>query len=559
MKKNSIFTIVALAFTAFGILSCSDEVSSVWPDNKVSPNVPLAEWGISMDDVAKRMEGYVTLSQTNNSLLYTDGNTSKQTYAFLFTNNQLSASSVVMPSKDLSVYTGAYNHIGLIGTKDVYTNTNLNTITTLYPAIDADNTLCAVGFLPIETDTYEELEIPVLTTNEPKIIDYSSVEVSGSATGLQADDSFGIIFGNESSLSDGVKLKSTEIGDCSFTLTQLEIGKTYYFCTYADAGDITYLGQILSFIIPSPNISVTTGASENITSNSVTINGSADISLDYESEYEYGFFLNTSGNPSKSNYVIDVKPDITQTKNFKANVSNLQDNTTYYYCAYVRCGEGYFYGSTKSFSTPKATKGILAGHEWVDLGLPSGLKWATCNVGATSPWRCGDYYAWGETYTKYSYSSDNYPYGNTNSHSYNIPYDISGTSYDVARTLWGSTWRMPTFSEIRELYYYCSFSWEYYNGIYGAWMTGQNGNSIFLPAGGGIGKGFTGSNGTSVSGQGTYGRYWSATMAYKQNWNEVKYLFFKQEGISLTSYVLGSYSDTNTNGFNGLLVRPVTK
>lgn len=79
MKKNSIFTIVALAFTAFGILSCSDEVSSVWPDNKVSPNVPLAEWGISMDDVAKRMEGYVTLSQTNNSLLYTDGNTSKQT------------------------------------------------------------------------------------------------------------------------------------------------------------------------------------------------------------------------------------------------------------------------------------------------------------------------------------------------------------------------------------------------------------------------------------------------------------------------------------------------
>ena len=90
-------------------------------------------------------------------------------------------------------------------------------------------------------------------------------------------------------------------------------------------------------------------------------------------------------------------------------------------------------------------------------------------------------------------------------------------------------------------------------------MTGQNGNSIFLPAGGGIGKGFPGSNGTSVAGQGTYGRYWSATMAYKQNWNEVKFLFFTQEGISLTSYVLGSYSDTNTNGFNGLLVRPVTK
>ena len=464
-----------------------------------------------------------------------------------------------MPTSDLSAYVGTYKHLGLIGTKDVYANAEKNTIATLYPALSADSSLSAVGFLPIESETYENLDIPELTTNEATIIDYSSVEVSGSVTGLQAEDTYGIIFGNQSSLSDGIKLKSAEGENFSFTLNQLEIGKTYYYCSYADAGDVTYFGQTLSFVIPSPDIKVTTDDAENVESYSVTIKGSAEISLQYDTDYDYGFFLSTSGNPSKSNNVLDVKPDITQTNIFKANVENLKDNITYYFCAYVLCGGSYFYGNTKNFKTPKATRGTLAGHDWVDLGLPSGLKWATCNVGASSPEQYGGYYAWGETSTKSGYYSNNYSYGNTNTHSYNIPYNISETSYDVARKQWGSTWMMPTFSDIRELYNNCTFSWERVNGVYGARMTGKNGNSIFLPAGGGIGPGFSGSSGTTVVGTGTYGRYWSATMAYKQNWNEVKYLYFNQDGIKLTQYVLGSYSDMNTNGFNGLLVRPVTK
>ena len=123
-----------------------------------------------------------------------------------------------------------------------------------------------------------------------------------------------------------------------------------------------------------------------------------------------------------------------------------------------------------------STTGTLAGHEWVDLGLPSGTKWATCNVGASKPEDYGDYYAWGETSTKTNYSSSNYK----NKDNYSLG-DISGTSYDVAHVKWGSLWRMAKRAEWNELAKYCSAKAETKNGVKGTRYTGKNGNSIFLP------------------------------------------------------------------------------
>ena len=113
--------------------------------------------------------------------------------------------------------------------------------------------------------------------------------------------------------------------------------------------------------------------------------------------------------------------------------------------------------------------------EAIDLGLS--VKWASCNVGATSPEDYGGYYAWGETEEKEIYRWDNYT---------NIAnYDISGTEYDVAHVKWGGTWRMPTEFEFSELTWYCEWTWiTLFNGIGGYKVTGPNGNSIFLPAAG---------------------------------------------------------------------------
>ena len=166
-------------------------------------------------------------------------------------------------------------------------------------------------------------------------------------------------------------------------------------------------------------------------------------------------------------------------------------------------GGGYYFINERIQEEEKYVKThvTINGHEYVDLGLPSGLKWATCNVGANKPEDYGNYYAWGEIKTKSEYTSDN-------SITYDMRFkfnDISGDArYDAARANWGGTWRLPTYTELEELTYKCTWTWTTQNSISGYKVTGPNGNSIFLPA-----AGYR--YGTSLSGDGDDGYYWSST------------------------------------------------
>lgn len=130
---------------------------------------------------------------------------------------------------------------------------------------------------------------------------------------------------------------------------------------------------------------------------------------------------------------------------------------------------------------------------WVDLGLPSGILWAAYNVGATSPEEYGGYYAWGETFVKSSYTEENYKYfdkwivsGYDKIPSYiNIGENISATSYDVVKSIDESAdARMATIRDLEELLIYCTIKKEIYCSIKGYRITGQNGNSIFVPSAG---------------------------------------------------------------------------
>ena len=128
-------------------------------------------------------------------------------------------------------------------------------------------------------------------------------------------------------------------------------------------------------------------------------------------------------------------------------------------------------------------------HEWVDLGLPSGTKWATCNVGANSPEEYGDYFAWGETAPKDYYvwsmlfdtddgGSTFKKYNNNGGLTELLPED------DAATKNWGSPWHMPTFEQIEELLDNCTREWTTQGGVNGTLVTGPNGSTIFLPAAG---------------------------------------------------------------------------
>ena len=166
-----------------------------------------------------------------------------------------------------------------------------------------------------------------------------------------------------------------------------------------------------------------------------------------------------------------------------------------------------------------------AAHEWVDLGLPSGTLWATCNIGASSPEDYGDYFAWGETEPKEVYNWDTYKWYR---HDHDEPYlwgylrycTISAYGYDgyvdymselepeddAAYVNWGPLWRIPTYEQARELQANCSFQGTTLNGVNGVQVTGPNGKTLFMTP-----VGFRW-DGSLCDADGTYGRYWTSTL-----------------------------------------------
>ena len=122
----------------------------------------------------------------------------------------------------------------------------------------------------------------------------------------------------------------------------------------------------------------------------------------------------------------------------------------------------------------------------IDLGLPSGTKWACCNVGVSKPEEYGNYYAWGETSAKSVYNQDTYLFYDSSTGTYfDIGRDIAGTKYDAATVNWGASWRMPNWEQCYELCKKNTSELTMVNGVNGRKFTGNNGKSIFLPAAGG--------------------------------------------------------------------------
>lgn len=141
-------------------------------------------------------------------------------------------------------------------------------------------------------------------------------------------------------------------------------------------------------------------------------------------------------------------------------------------------------------------------HDFTDLGLS--VMWATCNIGADAPEQYGDYFAWGETEPKDSYTEQNYLLTKDGVFDSSIK-EISATQYDAATVLWQDTWRMPTITEVEELASRCTWTWTSLNGTNGYRVTGPSGQSIFLPA--------AGQKRESTVNAGSTGYYWTGTLS----------------------------------------------
>ena len=187
--------------------------------------------------------------------------------------------------------------------------------------------------------------------------------------------------------------------------------------------------------------------------------------------------------------------------------------------------------------TEKPSGPTLTSSGYVDLGLS--VKWASCNLGASTPAGEGGYYAWGETSTKTKYTKENYAYSTYT----DIGENITGTQYDAATVNLGKDWRMPTMEEVKELCEKCTFTYGDVDGVKGYYATGKNGNSIFLPCYGYIGL---------------YNPY---TNNYKENEDDGCFWAGSEEssgyGYCLWLSEGTAYWGSNTLKYKGLQIRPV--
>lgn len=214
------------------------------------------------------------------------------------------------------------------------------------------------------------------------------------------------------------------------------------------------------------------------------------------------------------------------------------------------CFVSLFCACSKDDDEVAETPVIDVKHDAVDLGLS--VKWASYNIGASSPEEYGDYFAWGETKSKGTFDWSSYKWCQGSSTTMTKYCVISnygnidkkttlGLDDDAAHVNWGGSWRMPTVEEQNELYKKCSWVWSTLNGVNGIKVTSKvNGNSIFLPAAGCFEP-------NGVAGVGTSGYYWSKTLDAESS-DDAYYQYF-------ISDMVGRYYDNDR--CVGQSVRPV--
>ena len=296
---------------------------------------------------------------------------------------------------------------------------------------------------------------------------------------------------------------------------------------YTDKCVITVEYVKPTFATISSTVTATTATVNTILSGDVS--QISDAGVEYSLSSDFSDYSVAHGNFSSSSAT------------FPTYITNLSESTTYYYRVYfVENGNTTYSSNSNSFTTKSSDPFPVA--EAVDLGLPSGLKWSSWNMGATEVGEYGGYYCWGdasgEATSLSEYNKLKLP---------NTLDNISGNAtYDIGTAQWGSTWRLPYISEFQELFNYCTE--ELIEDFFGDGsnvvvkkLTGPNGNYIYLPRGGYY------NDATPVS-TGIQGHYWTAETETSST--HVRYYYtFTTKGNNWYGYLHGSYR---------LPVRPVS-
>jgi hypothetical protein len=249
------------------------------------------------------------------------------------------------------------------------------------------------------------------------------------------------------------------------------------------------------FVPEDALVDLKTDSISDLTATTAVLHGSINDVQDSPNVSEYGFLFGTD-----RDNLVDILQSDGPTDDFTYSLTGLKARKRYYYQAYAINSNGTNYGEIRSF---KALSGSHNGHDYVDLGLPSGTMWSTCNLGGVNPEDLGDYYAWGEVETKTLYDWSTYRWCNGSEttltkYCNNSEYGYEGYTDNLTTLLpeddavsvhWGGKWRMPTSAEQNEIIANCNHAWISINNVGGVLYTSRiNGNSIFIPGSGNYGS-----------------------------------------------------------------------
>ncbi len=309
----------------------------------------------------------------------------------------------------------------------------------------------------------------------PTVQSYGATSITGTGatlTGNVTSDGgaivtdCGFIYGTSSNDLIQTVQSGSGTGLFSTNITDLNSNTTYYYRAYATNSVGTTYSEVRSFTTLTLPTVFTYDAIDIITT-SAKLRGKITASSG-ETVTARGFLLGTNSN----NLTRDIQRG-SGAGDYSYTITGLIYGTTYYYKAYAITSAGTAYGQILSFTLYSEPTGYENGIGYVDLGLPSGTLWAYANIEASLPTAYGNLYAWGETNTKSTYTSDNYTYSDNP--------EILPASNDAATVICGGGWRMPTYQEYDELLNNCIKSYVKRNRVNGELFIGPNGNSIFLP------------------------------------------------------------------------------